>query len=148
MRLVIENENVQFSFVAMEYYWLMLNRTFKIFLTSEYLVGVKVQGIIAASPKYAINPEWQNQDKFVPEGISEKYGNESLTINEILEANRNNFALKISDVCSVSFDKSKKWGMGSVPHTGKIYVSTSNGRTREFILLGKQDGENVCRELS
>lgn len=35
-------------FMAMEYYALMLNRTFIVLLTPSHLVGVKVNGLISA----------------------------------------------------------------------------------------------------
>ncbi len=34
-----------------------------------------------------------------------------------------------------------KWGMGPIQHSGKLYVRTKDGKRRELILLGRQDGE-------
>ena len=34
-------------FIAMEYYWVMLNRTFLVLLTDDALVGLKVNGAVS-----------------------------------------------------------------------------------------------------
>ena len=39
-------------FIAMEYYALILNRTFMILLDKNYLIGIKVHGIIASKGEY------------------------------------------------------------------------------------------------
>jgi len=38
-------------FVAMEYYWLILNRTFLILITDKELIGIKVHGPIGVESR-------------------------------------------------------------------------------------------------
>jgi hypothetical protein len=33
--------------------------------------------------------------------------------------------------------------MGEYPHDGKVYVTTKDGKRREFIILGNQSGESI-----
>ena len=41
----------------------------------------------------------------------------------------------------------KKWGMGNVPHSGRLILHLRSGQQRELILLGKQNGEALKEHL-
>ena len=142
-----QESDVLLSFVAMEYYWLILNRTFKVFVTKEALFGVKIRGPMMSLPGYESDAKWLNPKSFVPSSIVNKYLGETLASNNIVEVNKDNFVLERSSIKSVNFDDTTKWGMGFVPHSGKLYVEHSSGRKREFILLGEQDGHRIKKEL-
>ncbi len=52
-------------------------------------------------------------------------------------------ASKIYGAEAVDYTPESKWGMGPIPHSGKLYLRTRAGKSREFILLGRQNGEAV-----
>ncbi len=56
---------------------------------------------------------------------------------------RGSFFIAREDIAAVDYTPESKWGMGPITHSGKLYVRTRAGKSREFILLGRQDGEAV-----
>ena len=66
----------------------------------------------------------------------------------ILSLDKSNFTIPYRDIASVSFDESKKWGMGPYPHDGKVFVTTKDGSKREFIILANQSGQSIARDVS
>lgn len=135
------------SFIAMEYYGLILNRTFEIHACYDGLAGIKVAGVIAALPQYT-QSEYQDPKAFVSRQSQKKYSGIEVCSNEVLKVDSSNFKLPFDDIASVEFIAKKKWGMGPVPHTGvlNIKLRTTN-KKREFILLGNQDGVAIANEL-
>lgn len=145
-------------FMAMEYYALMLNRTFMVLMTTSHLVGVKVNGLISAEGGIdaltrAITHAMAVQDVNNPYAYGrEKYlkavDDLDLYGEEILQKSGGNFRLAYADIASVHHDPRKKWGMGPYPHDGKIYVTTKAGQKKELILLGKQDGAAIAQVIA
>ena len=41
----------------------------------------------------------------------------------------------------------RKWGMGNVPHSGRLVIRLRSVQERELILLGQQDGEALKHRL-
>ncbi len=56
--------NGNWSFVAMRYYALILNRSFHVLVTDKYVFGIHEGGIIA-SPTGNIDQEWQNPQNYI-----------------------------------------------------------------------------------
>ena len=143
-------------FVAMEYYWLILNRTFLILIADNELIGIKVHGPIGVESSdamanllpLAIDGDLQNPYSYISAKYVEKIKDIDLKSNEFLAADRSNFRINKLDIIETSYDKSKKWGMGYYPHDGKIYVRTKDNRRREFIILGSQSGQNIKNKLA
>ncbi len=135
-------------FIAMEYYGLILNRTFEVHFCRNGLIGIKVAGVIAALPQYT-QTEYQDPKAFISRRSQKKYSGIEVCSDEVLKVDRSNFKLSFGDMNSVEFTAKKKWGMGPVPHTGilNIKLKTAN-RRRELILLGNQDGSAIARELA
>lgn len=144
--------------MAMEYYALLLNRTFMVLLTPSHLIGVKVNGLISAEGgrdalTRAITHALAVQDVNNPYAYGrEKYlkavDDLDLYGEEILQQSGGNFRLAYADIASVRHDPRKKWGMGPYPHDGKIYVTTKAGQQKELILLGKQDGAAIAQLIA
>jgi hypothetical protein len=121
------------GFVAMEYFALILNRSFVIFLVAEGLRGWKFSGPVAnRDPLYFKPVEGMLDDPEVEPGSSDfkEWMNE-----------RPGFLIPTGQIVRADFDPTKKWGMGSIPHSGKLYLHLTENRKREFILLGDADGE-------
>lgn len=127
------------AFVAMEYFCLILNRTFVVFVSKVGLHGWKVQGPVSNLHRnyFASYLDLLKDPALMssPEAV-EKLANLG-----------GGFTIPRSDVESVAFDPTAKWGMGGIPHSGKINIKLSSGRSREFILLGSQEGERIRHQI-
>ncbi|MGI4870456.1 MAG: hypothetical protein ACRYFX_04670 [Janthinobacterium lividum] len=144
-------------FMAVEYYALMMNRTFMVLLTPTHLVGVKVNGMLSVEGgkdplTRAVTRALAVQDVNNPYAYGrESYLKEvdSLDLNgaEILKKSGGNFRIAYEDIASVKYDSSKKWGMGPYPHDGKIYVTTKAGQKKELIVIGQQDGAAIAQAI-
>jgi hypothetical protein len=121
------------GFVAMEYFALILNRSFVVFITPEGLRGWKFCGPVGnrdslyfkSVEEMLDDPEVEPASRDFEEWMSERPG----------------FFIPRKQIVSADFVPTKKWGMGSIPHSGKLYVQLTENRKREFILLGNADGE-------
>ncbi len=123
------------GFVAMEYFGLILNRTYVIFITPEGLYGWKASGpVSAAAPMYF--------EPFVEMLKDPELTRDKKAITRLSRL-RGGFYISRSDIISIEASYKQKWGMGPVPHSGRIFVKLTSGRTREFILLGVADPEET-----
>jgi len=118
------------GFVAMEYFWGILNRTFLVFVAPEGLYGWKAFGPVT------------NGDKAYFEPLLEMLGDAELMRDRArmgkLAELRGGFYLERSRILSVAADEKGQWGMGGIAHTGHIRIVLKSGRPRQFILLGSQ----------
>lgn len=123
------------GFVAMEYYWLILNRTVIVFIAPEGLYGWRVQGPRTNSDPAYFGPyqEMLEDNKFM----------RNRPVIEKLSRLAGGFFLDRSAIASIEAVDRQKWGMGGIPHLGRIHVLLKTGKTREFILLGCVDPESV-----
>jgi hypothetical protein len=123
----------------MEYYGLILNRSFLIFIRPEGLYGWKFYGLVSAhTPRYFEGVEaFLDQPEMTPGSVQ---------FDELMKKSGSFFIPK-SEIQSVFFINKPKWGMGPVPHSGKLYVTLSGSRKREFILLGSVDGESIRNQV-
>lgn len=143
-------------FVAMEYYWVILNRTFLILITDKELIGIKVHGLVgveSADPTVnllplAINGDLQNPYSYISTKYIDRIKDTDIRSPEFLKVNNSNFRINKSDIIDIVHDKSKKWGMGYYPHDGKIYIKTKDYKKREFIILGSQSGQDIKNWLA
>lgn len=136
-------ETPAWSFVAMEYYALILNRTFLISVTNEKVVGVVCRGLTSESAPGVLN-------LFVaPMVVQGDLNDPRSYVNDrrLRASNHANFTIDLNDVKNVRYDKRKKWGMGHYPHDGKVYVETADGE-RELIILGAQSGQEIAAKLT
>ncbi len=128
-------------FVAMEYYRLIWNRTFEITLTSSAICGAFVQGVIASNSP-SLEEVKASGDAIVladPERLIRSRV-EAPGSPGYLALHAFNFALAQPMVREVRFNPKAKWGMGGVPHSGRLQIEARDGDHRELILLGEQDG--------
>ena len=126
-------------FIAMEYYFGILNRAFIIILKDRFLLGLKANGVIGTGLAGDLNdPFTYTNDYYV-----KKFLDEDIYADSILSVNKANFKISKTDIVDVKYDPTKKWGMGPYPHDGKIYIKTNDGKNREFIILGNQSGKEI-----
>ena len=135
------------SFVAMRYYNLISNRTYKVWVTPKYLCGLRIDHVIASPTRYdKIGPRWQNPEDYSDPDLESKYANIDLESDAFLEVDKANFRIPRTDVVDVKYYP-KKWGMGRVPYSGRLVVKISNGHKVEFILVGRQDADAIRQRL-
>ena len=127
------------GFVAMEYYWLILNRTCVVFIAPEGLFGWRAQGMVTNVDRNYYEPYQQMLED-----------TEFLRAREAikkLSQLRGGFFLERSKITSVAAYDRQKWGMGGILHSGRILVRLNSGQSREFILLGSVDREDVRNRI-
>jgi hypothetical protein len=150
--------NSENHFIAMQYFGLILNRTFLILLTKDQIIGLKVNGLVSVESggsgltKEIINTmtvkgDLQNPYSYVKSKYVDRLQDLVLTDNYILKQDKSNFVIRRDNINSVYYDPKKKWGMGYYPHDGKVYVVTNDGKKKEFIVLGNQSGHKIANLL-
>jgi hypothetical protein len=127
------------GFVAMEYFWLILNRTYVVFIAPEGLYGWKVRGPVTNADRTFYEPyqEMLKDDEFMRDWQA----------IEKLSRLRGGFFIERMAIVSVEYNERQKWGMGGIPHSGRINVKLSDGKTREFILLGFAIGDELVNRM-
>jgi len=145
-------------FIAMEYYFLILNRTFLVVIGDSELIGLKIRGLISAENNsnllasratnhLAIKGSLDDPNSYINPKLLGKYAELDIQSSLVMEMDSSNFKIKFDDILDVYHDKRKKWGMGYYPHDGKIYVETSV-TNKELIILGNQQGADIEKQLS
>jgi len=154
MKLIDYNFSEGNYFVAMEYYRLIMNRTFLVLITDDFLLGLKVNGMVSVEMNYgdssirtklnslAISSGLENPFSYVKNDYLDVIAEEDIFGQKILDIDSSNFKIPKSDIVEVCHDQKKKWGMGYYPHDGKVNVKTSKKRY-EFIILGDQSGSLI-----
>jgi hypothetical protein len=144
----MNTEGNPMTFIAMEYYGLILNRTFEVHFCTDSLVGIRVTGVVAAWPQYT-ELKYKDPRSFAKKRKLAKYHDIDICSEDILKVDHHNFELQFNEIGSVEFIAKRKWGMGPVPHTGFLNINFKIARRqKELILLGNQDGSALARELS
>jgi len=128
-------------FVAMQYYALILNRTYKVFITDTMLCGAHVRGLVMSPP--AVSSDQLDRDYWANTLLGTLYELLDVTSPKFLSQDWANFQIRWSEIARIDFDASKKWGMGNVPYSGRIFIRLKSGRSKELILLGQQAGPQL-----
>ena len=138
------------KFIAMEYYGLFLNRTFLICFTENFLIGFKIANLITLETEYDfliypfIKVVQSNSDfNCINTYIENKY-KKHIPIGNI-NKNTASFIIEYSKIKNVKFNENKKFGMGYIPHQGRIIISYE--KNREFIILGNQNSKSIFQKL-
>lgn len=142
-------------FVAMQYYGLILNRTFLVLVTHDFLIGIIVNGLVSVESggngienelvkAMTIKGDLQNPYSYIKPKYVDRVKDCELLDGGKLTLNKPNFLIKRADIKNAYYDPRKKWGMGYYPHDGKVYVETFNRQKKEFIILGNQSGQKIA----
>jgi len=126
-------------FAAMEYHALILNRTYKVFVDKGVLCGAKVGGAVS-NPRQP-TPQMLDQAYWVATRSALLYDHVDVNSAAFLKMNASNFQLRGDEIARIEYRPGRKWGMGNVPHSGRLLVRLKSGGSRELILLGEQDGD-------
>jgi len=133
------------TFVAMQYYFGILNRTYLVFVTDSLVCGAKVKGLISA-PR-APDARWKDPLFYVSPDLAGRYARMDVGSDEFLTCCRANFRITKSEVRDVEFSQKPKWGMATVPYSGRIFLRMKTGKSIELILLGNQAGPQIRERL-
>lgn len=129
------------TFIALQYDWVLWSRRVKVYVLKDRLSVAKIGGGLD-SPVFVSDP-WYMPKFYVDHSYQVKYIGVDPSSEEFLSIDKANYRIKQSDIVNVEYDPTNKWGMGAVPHSGKIWITTTNGHVHEFVLLGSQNGDLV-----
>jgi hypothetical protein len=122
----------------MQYYGLILNRTYFVSVDAQGLTCTVCRGLTAVKTPF-------NSSSLAVRG--DLHDPASYITYPLTRRSRANFTLSHGEITSVVHDPRKKWGMGYYPHDGRVFVDTV-GRRYEFIILGNQSGREIAERLS
>lgn len=125
--------------VAMEYYALILNRTFVVFIALEGLYGWKAEGIVTASRPMYFQPYADMLED--PELMRDREA-----IRRLSQL-KGGFFIPRSDIVAADVIYGHKWGMAGIPHSGRIRLRMASGKPREFILLGSVSVDSIKQRI-
>ena len=123
------------GFVAMEYFALILNRSFLVYITDDGLRGWKFCG-----PVTAFSPQFYKPIEELLDDPEMEPGSEGF--NDLMHG-PDTFLIPYSAIRSVEFVGRTKWGMGSILHSGILSLGLTGDVRREFILLGFAYGDGI-----
>jgi len=128
------------GFVGLEYYGLILNRVIAVLLSPRSLVILRADATVIAP--HHLSEAWFEPTFYLTARILNRYSPMAMESDELLHIDRANRRMSLNDIATVQFEPKAKWGMGSVPHSGKIFIGTIE-RREEIILLGNQNGSQI-----
>lgn len=127
----------------MEYYALILNRTYLVSVDGNHINGIVCRGLTSIESgigitrvltgHLAVHGDLNDPKSYVVE-------------HQLISHNRANFTTPLSEVTSIAYNPGKKWGMGYYPHDGRVFIQTRL-RKRELIILGDQSGQGIADRL-
>jgi hypothetical protein len=124
------------GFVAMEYFAVIMNRSFVIFITDDALRGWKFHGMVSS-----FEPLFYEPVEALLDDANMTPGSEAF---EELMRGRDTFCWPYTELRSVEFINRQKWGMGPILHVGRLRIRFHGvRRQREFILLGNAHGQLI-----
>ncbi len=128
----------------MEYYALILNRTYLVLVDGTCINGIVCRGLTsiesgigitrALTERLAVHGDLSDPSSYV-------------VGHELVSHNSANFTIPLSEVTSIAYNPGKKWGMGYYPHDGRVFIQTRL-RQRELIVLGDQSGRGIADLLT
>jgi hypothetical protein len=127
------------GFLAMEYYWYVMNRVYLVFISSEGLYGWQAQG-----PATSAN---RSQLATYQRMLGDVEFMRNRTAIEELSRLPGGFFLSRSEIASIETDDRREWGMAGIQHTGRVHVHLVTGEKREFIILGKVIPDRVRAKI-
>ncbi|MBF9255626.1 hypothetical protein I2I11_20180 [Pontibacter sp. 172403-2] len=140
------------DFIAMEYRG-MSNLIYKIHVTPDRIVGLRVNGYISVKNSYGIgytvpDNELNNPGAYVNKNLESAYSGIDIDSAAILRLDEENFIIEKSAIKELYHSKKKKFGMGSYPYSGRIIIKCNktkgNARgNRDLILVGEQDWQSI-----
>jgi hypothetical protein len=57
------------------------------------------------------------------------------------------FFIPRADITSADLSYKPEWGLGTIPHSGRITIRLASGGSREFILLGSVNAKAIQQSI-
>lgn len=140
---MLKEDDAAWRFVAMEYHAVIPNRTFVVTVTSTQICGARVRGLLASPDEP--DPESHEPDLHATAPLVDGI---DIASEAYYRLDESNFQISLSELERVRFDPTPKRGMGTMRHSGTLHLELNSGVTREFALLGTQDGKTICERLA
>ncbi len=128
----------------MEYYALILNRTYLVLVDANKIHGIVCRGLTSVESGIGITRALT--EHLAVHGDLNDPGS-YVVGRQLISHNSTNFTLPFSEVASITYNPGKKWGMGYYPHDGRVFIQTRL-RRRELIILGNQSGQRIADLLT
>jgi len=127
----------------MEYYSLVLNRTYVVSVSNREIRGKVCRGVTSAEGGIGIARLITRQLAVQGDlNAARSYVDEE-TLSRPASGD---FSTSLCDVTSIAYNHRKKWGMGPYPHDGRVVISTPS-QMPELIILGSQSGRTIADRL-
>ena len=139
-------ERPAWSFIALTYYGLILNRTYRVIVTDRHVCGGRVRGLLSAPAN--VGPQHADPEFYVQPKLAGRYVGVDPESDAFLAIDRANFRIPREQIARVERITRRKWGLGGIPSTGRLVLHLRDGSRRELILIGHQDAEAIERSLS
>jgi hypothetical protein len=136
----------RWSFIAMSYYGLVLNRTFRVIVTERAVSGARVRGLMSAPA--SVGPQHDDPEFYVGAKLDAAYAELDPESEEFLARDRANFRIDRDQIERVELIERAKWGMGTLPAAGRVMLHLRDGTRRELILLGRPNAAAIVRGLA
>ncbi|HET9041014.1 MAG TPA: M48 family metallopeptidase [Gemmatimonadales bacterium] len=134
------------AFIAMAYYRLVLNRTYRVFVSDRSVSGARVRGLMSAPA--SVGPQHADPEFYVQPALARRYDGVDPDSDAFLAIDRANFRIPRETIVRMERITRRKWGLGGLPSSGRIVLHLQGGGRRELILLGHQDAEAIERGLT
>ena len=133
------------SFVALCYYGLVLNRTYRVIVTERVFAGARVRGLLSAP--LVVTERHDDPEFYVSEKLDRRYAGVDPESSAFLAVDPANFQIARETIERIELIERRKWGLGGIPSPGRIVIHHPGGR-RELILIGRQDAAAIVRGLT
>jgi len=143
------SQEIKLEFVAMQYYAGIMNRSYVVQVSDSLILCGRVHGIIAAgvSRRYSAS-SLKDPYFYADPDLLSIYHQDTYLHPELLKKDNANLLIRRDDIQNCRYAAKKKWGMGDVVHTGRLFIELKSGKKIELILLGKPNIEEIVNKLN
>ena len=142
-------QEIELEFIAMQYYAGIMNRSFVVQVSDSIIFAGRVRGPIAAgvsrwNSRQVIEDPYFYANKQLLE-VYEK--NDGRIDPKLVQEDKANFLIQRNEIKRIEYTPKRKWGMGDVVHSGRIFITLKDNNKIELILLGKPDVNDIIHKL-
>jgi hypothetical protein len=142
------SQEIQLEFIAMQYYGGFLNRSYVVQVSDSLILCGRVQGAIVAGISSSYDKSKLEDPYFYANpDLLAVYQHDHVVKPELVKLDKSNLLIQRIDIQSITYTSKRKWGMGDVIHTGRIFLNLKSGKKVELILLGKPNITYILDKL-
>jgi hypothetical protein len=133
------------SFVALERRFGLLQRVYRVFVGDRLLCGAVVRAPVLV-PLWPRAGGWDDPEQWIVPRRLSRYDGVNVTSPYFLRRARGNFHISRARIAAAELE-ARTDGIGRLRHSGVLRLRMAHGRPREFVLLGRQDAEAIRNRL-